>query len=125
MTLKEIGILGEKIALNYLKNKGYKILEQNYFPFSKWGKKQGEIDIVCQKSRIIIFIEVKTLLGDSLQPEEKVNFKKQRQIIKLAQKYLLEKKFSRNIKWKIDVIAIKIDIDSKKARIKHFENISV
>ena len=124
MTSKEIGVWGEKIALNYLKNKGYKILEQNYFPFSKWGKKQGEIDIICKKSHIIIFIEVKTLLGDSSQPEEKVNFKKQRQIIKLAQKYLLEKKFNPEIKWQIDVIAIKIDIDSKKAKIKHFENIA-
>ena len=123
MTPKQIGILGEKIALNYLKNKGYKILEQNYFPFSKWGKKQGEIDIICKKSHIIIFIEVKTLLGDSLQPEEKVNFKKQRQIIRLAQKYFLEKKFGPEVKWQIDVVAVNLSLNSKKAKIKHFENI--
>ncbi len=123
MTPKQIGAWGEKIALNYLKDKGYKILEQNYSPLFNLVKQQGEIDIICKKSRIIIFIEVKTLLGDQFQPEEKVNFKKQKQIIKIAQKYLLEKKFRTETKWQIDVIAINLNLDSKKARLRHFKNI--
>ena len=125
MTPKQAGDWGEKIALNYLKNKGYKILEQNYSPFFKSGKQRGEIDIICKKSDIIIFTEVKTLLRNYFQPEEKVNFKKQKQIIKIAQKYLLEKKFNQNTKWQIDVIAINLNLNSKKAKIKHFENISL
>jgi len=125
MDTKQIGILGEKIAEKYLKDKGYQILDRNYSTNFKSGPLRGEIDIVAKKENILSFIEVKTLAGAQVaffRPEEKVNFLKQRKIVKAAQAWLMEKKIPLDNKWRIDVIAIKIDLINKKARLRHFKN---
>jgi len=130
---KKLGQIGEKIAEDFLKRKGYKILDKNYFVKSVFGPKTGEIDIVAKKDDTISFVEVKSLVvtptafggrGDAgdVSPEDKVNFQKQRKLIKTAQSWLMKNKMPSNIKWQIDVIAIKIDLDSKKAKIRHFKN---
>ena len=125
MNPKKIGSFGENIACYYLKNKGYKILGKNYS--RKWilGPQKGEIDVVAEKDKIISFIEVKTITsawrGDYL-PEDKVNFQKQKQLIKIAQDWLSEKKIPLESKWQIDVLAIKIDLKTKKAKIRHIQN---
>jgi len=129
MGKREIGDLGEKIALNYLKNKGYQILDKNYSFKIPGNPKKGEIDIIAQKSDIISFVEVKTLRlapfaqGKPFLPEDKVNFQKQRKIIKAAESWLMKKKISLNSKWQIDVVSIVVDLNLKKARISHFKNI--
>jgi putative endonuclease len=125
MDSKELGILGEKIAENYLKKKGYKILEKNYSPSFVSGPNIGEVDIIAKKQNIIVFIEVKALKENysrDFSPEMKVNYQKQRKIIKTAQSYILEKKFFSEIKWQIDVLSIVIDFQKRKAKIRHFEN---
>ncbi len=127
MNSKQLGNLGEKIAGNYLKNKGYKILDKNYFFRIPENPQKGEIDIVAKKSDMISFIEVKTLtqngrgLSSAISPEEKVNFSKQRKLVKTAESWLVKKKIPLNSKWQIDVIAIEINLD-KKAKISYFEN---
>lgn len=55
MKNKIIGKWGEIIATNYLKNKGYKILQTN------WRFEKGEIDIIAYKEKVIA-VEVKTRL---------------------------------------------------------------
>lgn len=50
----ELGKLGEKLAIQYLKSLHYKILETNY----KIGN--YEIDIIAEQANYIVFIEVKT-----------------------------------------------------------------
>ncbi len=126
MTSKELGDLGEKIASDFLKKKGYKILEKNYIP--KWlrGPEKKEIDIIARKDDIISFVEVKTLSGESqtFLPEDKVNFQKQRKILRVAESYLLEKRISPETKCQVDVIAINIDLNLKKAKIKHLKNVA-
>ena len=130
---KKLGQIGEKIAEDFLKRKGYKILDKNYFVKSVFGPKTGEIDIVAKKDDTISFVEVKSLVvtptafggrgdADDVSPEDKVNFQKQRKLIKTAQSWLIKNKMPSNIKWQIDVISIKIDLDSKKAEIRHFKN---
>ena len=52
---QKIGDLGEGIACNYLKNKGFKVIDRNYW------KPWGEIDIIVKKQGIIHFVEVKTV----------------------------------------------------------------
>lgn len=121
---RKLGDLGEKIAKDYLERKGYRILERNYVP--KWlSFDKKEIDLVAEKENTISFIEVKTLQqteNKNFSPEQKVNFLKQKKIIKAAESYLLEKKISQDQKWQIDIITIKIDLKKKKARIRHFKN---
>jgi len=123
MDKKETGDLGEKIAEKYLKDKGYKILDKNYSFRISGNPQKGEIDIIAKKSDIISFIEVKTLRNPAtlISPEEKVNFSKQRKLVKTAESWLMKKKIPLNSKWQIDVIAIKIGFDNK-VEISHFEN---
>jgi len=123
MSTKKVGSFGERIAENYLKNKGYEILDKNFSFRIPGNPQKGEIDIVAKKSDIISFIEVKTLRDpDSLiRPEEKVDFGKQRKLVKTAESWLMKKKIPLNSKWQIDVIAIELNLN-KKAKINHFEN---
>jgi len=119
---KKLGDLGERIAIDYLKKKGYQILAQNYVPqFADLGK--SEIDIVVKKKGVLAFIEVKTLSGNSpFLPQDMVDYAKQKKIIKAAKFYLSEKKLVK-LPWQIDVVSLKINLDSQKARIWHLENV--
>ena len=120
---KKIGEIGEDLACSYLIKRGYKILERNYykelFPY------KGEIDIVAKKDKIICFIEVKTLYlknKSDFFPEDKVNFKKQKQLINLSQIWLTDHKIPLDSKWQIDIISVILCKNYKKAKIKHFKN---
>lgn len=127
MDTKGIGNFGERIAESYLREKGYQILDRNY-PFRIPGNPQkGEIDIIARKNDIISFVEVKTLRltsfaqGKPFSPEEKVDFRKQRKLRKIAESWLMKKKIPLDSKWQIDVMAI--ELKNKKAEISHFENV--
>ncbi len=123
MNSKQLGDLGEKIALNYLESKGYQILDRNYSNKFIPGPQKGEIDIITKKDDVISFVEVKTLTSDKIiLPEEKVDYLKQKKIIKTANQWLMEKKIPLDKKWQIDVVALKIDLINKKAKIRHFQN---
>lgn len=54
MTNREIGRWGEDTALEYLKNKGYVLLDRNF------SRKWGEIDIIMLDGSTTVFVEVKT-----------------------------------------------------------------
>jgi len=129
MNAKQLGIFGEKIAEDFLKKKGYTILDKNYSPRFVSGPQRGEIDIVAKKKGVINFIEVKTLTvqnrggpASAISPEQKVDFLKQKKLIKTAESWLMEKKIPFDNKWQIDIISIKVDLTEKKAKIRHFKN---
>jgi len=120
---KEIGKLGEDIAVKFLKKKGYKILDRNFQKDIK-GLKFGEIDIIAKKDGAIIFVEVKSLKqGGGIGPEERVNFRKRETIRKTAEIWLDQHKISLDSPWQIDILAIVLDFNSRRAKIRHFKNI--
>ena len=81
---KLLGRVGEKKAVDFLKKKGYKILETNYKTHI------GEIDIIAQDEDVTVFIEVKTRSGGEYgSPSQAVNSKKQEKYFKVATEYLL------------------------------------
>ena len=89
MDLRHVfGSAGESSAANYLRRKGYKIIERNY------SCRFGEIDIIAQKGMYIIFVEVKTRSeglspdSDFGLPSEAVDSGKQRRTIAAAEAYL-------------------------------------
>lgn len=126
METKRVGNLGESIARNYLEKKGYGILAQNYFFRMPGNPQKGEIDIIAKKGDLITFFEVKTLTkngrgrASTISPEEKVNFAKQRKLVRAAESWLVKNKIPLNSKWQIDVLAVEI-VDGK-AGVSHFEN---
>jgi putative endonuclease len=118
MATKPLGDLGEKIAREYLENKGYKILDKN-FRYSKL----GELDIIAQCGSDIIFFEVKTRMKTGpggFWPEDNITYDKQKKLIKLSQIYLSKKKLM-DRDWQIDVLAIEIYHDNTHD-IRHLEN---
>ncbi len=81
-----LGELGEETAFEFLKKKGYHILERNY------KTPLGEIDIIAQDKEKLVFVEVKSLSDTSyILPQEMLNKKKQEQIIRVALSYLKAK----------------------------------
>ena len=80
---KELGNIGEQIAVEYLEKNNYQILKRNFYC------KQGEIDIIANDEQEIVFIEVKTRSGiDFGQPSEAVNRIKQKHMYRTAQYFL-------------------------------------
>ncbi|NCA78144.1 MAG: YraN family protein [Alphaproteobacteria bacterium] len=83
-TGKVLGDQGEKMAMEYLKKKGYEILAANY------RVRGGELDLVATQGKQLVFCEVKT--RNSLKmglPIEAVNREKQRRILRAARCYIL------------------------------------
>ncbi len=108
------GTLGEEKAVDYLEEKGYRILERN-FRFDR-----GEIDIVAEENGVLVFIEVKTRHSQSFgNPEDAVTIAKRDQIRKVAEGYL----FKNNIDGRdcrFDVVAI--ERSGSDIHIRHIEN---
>ncbi len=110
MNTKAIGDSGEKIAKELLKKKGYKILDNNF------RCDRGEIDLIVQKGKTIVFVEVKTRKDDSFSSAiESVNYHKQQRIIFTAKYYITTNKL-KDFQYRFDVIEVYND------QINHFEN---
>ena len=99
-TKQETGKIGEDLAVSYLKKQHYQIIERNF------SCKQGEIDIIAQDKKELVFIEVKTrssaLYG---MPKEAVDTNKKKHIYHAAEFYVYVKKIP-DIPVRIDVIEI-------------------
>lgn len=113
---KLIGNYGEDIALNFVKDKNYKILDRNF------RTKKGEIDLICKHKEIIIFIEIKSRYSSSLgNPCESVTYFKQKQIINLSNYYIY--KFNLyNYNFRFDVIEIFFNTKDESFIINHIED---
>ena len=116
---RNLGQLGENIARQYLENKGYKIVEQNC------RNKYGEIDLVVRQKDTLVFVEVKTRIGEQFgTPEDAINKNKIHRLIRNAQVYIAKTRYNM-VKYRIDAICIVLDKDKGPKRIDHYENISV
>jgi len=81
------GKKGEELAAQYLKKRGYTIVERNYRCTN------GEVDLIAVHRRVIVFVEVKTRRGEGYGlPVEAVEFHKKRKMIQAAEFFLHEKK---------------------------------
>ena len=114
------GQWGERIASQYLAKKGYRILFTNYR--SRW----GEIDLILAKDKVLIFAEVKLKIGEEFgRPEEMIDFKKVRQVRRLARLFLLEhpQLAQKYLTYRLDAVCIVAVQGGEVKRISHYENI--
>lgn len=103
----EIGKIGEEIALKFLKNLGYEVLELN------WRFKKLEIDIIAKDGDTLVVVEVKTRKSDAFgAPDVFVDRKKQRFLIKAINEYVNQKQFDNEIRF--DIISILYDNNQEK-----------
>lgn len=97
---KVIGNFGEKVAREYLLEKGYKILTTNY------SCRFGEIDIIAFDGNCLVFIEVKTRTNDKYgHPQDAVNYWKKKHLELTARNYIDYKRLG-NFVARFDVIEI-------------------
>jgi putative endonuclease len=103
------GRMGEKLAKEYLQKKGYLILDTN------WRFQHKEIDIIAMINSEVVFVEVKSRKNtDFGQPEEAVDYQKQRHLIDAAEAYIIDKKL--NVSVRFDVISI-----INNSQIRHYQ----
>ncbi len=112
---KTVGDKGEKTAVIFLKKRGFSILETNY------RTRLGEIDIIACRKNLIAFVEVKTRQSSGYgNPEEAVDKRKRKKIIKTAKYYLVSKNLYDKQDVRFDVLSIKKN--RQDADIQYFEN---
>lgn len=138
---RKTGNLGEDIAVNFLKNKGFSIIERNY------SKVWGEIDIVAREtsptrpvgefshetSDIAHFIEVKSVSHETKyllewavshetwRPEEMVHSFKLNQIRKAMETWVHEHNWQGKVQ--IDVVAVRMVPREKYAQVEYIDNV--
>jgi putative endonuclease len=116
MKRQSTGALGEKLARDFLKKKGYSILETNY------RCREGEIDIVARQKNCLVFIEVRTKSNLEFgTPEESMTATKMLHLKRAAQHYCQNCNKSPD-SWRIDFVAIELDPNNKIKRIELVEN---
>lgn len=107
-THSQFGKAGEKAASAYLKKKGYRILEKNF------RTKIGEIDIVAEHKKVLVFVEVKARSGLKFgTPLTAVTPSKQKKLEKMARVFLAKYKVEGR-ECRFDVVAITGEPDQPK-----------
>ena len=119
---REVGNLGERLAVRHLRRSGYRIIKKNYVACG------NEIDIIAERRGVTAFIEVKARNIKSLgkieiRPSDSVTPEKQRKIIHTAYYYLARNPSKKRVRF--DVIEVYLEDGEKRLKlkeIKHLEN---
>lgn len=120
MDKREIGILGEKYAAKFLTSQNYQIICKNF------RKRIGEIDLVAldQEKNELVFVEVKTRTSDKFgAPQDSVNRQKQQKLLKTALHFLNSSTQKYSSHWRVDVVAVNLDLFRRRIKFNHFKNI--
>lgn len=113
-----LGKYGEELAAQHLQKQGYKILARNF------QKRYGEIDIVAQEGNTLVFVEVKTRIGDKFgPPEEAITPWKLQALIRSAQYYkMLHPELPESLR--VDVVALDLSPAREVRRMELIKNIT-
>ena len=108
----DLGKLGEELAVDFLQQNGYEILETN------WVFQKAEIDIIAQKENILAVVEVKTRSSIEFGlPQDFVKPKKIQLLVKAVNEYVITNDL--DVEVRFDIIAI--HKDAKEFSIEHIE----
>lgn len=109
----ELGKKGEQLAVNFLVENGYDIVERNY-RFNK-----AEVDIIAQKEDVLAIIEVKTRsTADFGNPQDFVKPKQIKNLVKAVDEYVTVNNL--DVEVRFDIIAIVKE--KKEFKIEHLED---
>lgn len=109
---RHIGNKAEDLACNYLLNKGWEILERNYY------SGHSEVDIIARDGTSIVFLEVKMRSSTKFgHPIEQVTEAKVAHIFKAAEAWIEEKGFH-DSPLRFDVIGI-LKEKNRPATVEH------
>jgi len=109
----ELGKLGEELAVAYLQQNNYAILETN------WTFQKAEIDIIAQKENVLAIVEVKTRSSIEFGlPQDFVKPKKIQLLVKAVNEYIISNDI--DVEVRFDIIAISKEENDFK--IEHIED---
>lgn len=112
--MKATGNKGEELAVKFLRQKGYLIVERNF------KTKFGEIDIIAKDNNTIVFVEVKTRTNDYFgYPFEAVDERKRVKLKNLA--LIFMKKYNKEFPIRFDIVSILFMSNGDK-KIEHIED---
>lgn len=115
---KKLGNKGEGIAAQYLRSRGYQIIDRNYH------SRYGEIDLIAKQEDYMIFVEVKTRTSERFgMPEASVTAEKLEKINNTGLLWLQDHPEAPD-NWRIDVIAIVMDKAHQVTDIQHFVDLN-
>lgn len=120
MTTQSTGQLGEEIAVSFLKQHGFNIIERNYR-----SKRWGEIDIIAIEKDQLVFVEVKTRIGlQQTSAIESITAHKLHTLTRAASYYVIEHG-NENIpqSLRIDVVTVEFVDPLHDAEITHYRSV--
>jgi putative endonuclease len=109
----DLGKLGEELAVDFLQQNGYDILETN------WTFQKAEIDIIAQKENVLAIVEVKTRSSIEFGlPQDFVKPKKIQLLVKAVNEYVISNDLDVTVRF--DIIAI--NKENGDFNIEHIED---
>jgi len=108
-----VGRRGEELAARHLQQRGWRIVDRNVrLP-------EGEIDLVARDGDELVFVEVKTRIGDAeTAPDVAVTAAKLERLERLAEAFLARAGL-REPSWRVDVVAIVLGRDGRIVQLDH------
>jgi putative endonuclease len=111
-----LGLDGEMAALEFLLDKGYRILEHRY-RVGRW-----EVDLIAERDGVVVFVEVKTRSGMAFgRPAEAVTPRKQHELIKVARAWE-DRSRRRDRAIRFDVVEVLRSRNGGVVVVRHIEN---
>ncbi len=124
-TRKDIGALGEKVAAEYLRRQGMRLIDRNV------ARKTGEIDIIARKGETLHFVEVKTILcvqfpdndsrEDRYDPTANLHEAKIRRVARTSEWYVANIDWEGE--WQIDAVLVWLRGRDGQAKVRYLPQI--
>lgn len=110
---KTLGKIGEELAVKFLRNKGFRILNTN------WTYQHKEIDIIAEDDDFLIMVEVKTRNISFVEsPEEMITMRKQKTLIDAAEAYIMIHDIEKETRFDVIIVVF----ENQKPTIEHIED---
>jgi putative endonuclease len=108
---QSLGELGETLACDELRRRGYAILERRY------RTRYGEIDIVARHGDVLVFVEVKARVGDTFgSGAEAVTGYKQRRVARMAADFLARRRLT-DRPCRFDVVSVAMGLEHPRIEV--------
>ena len=125
-TRKDIGALGEKVAAEYLRRRGFALIDRNVV------RKTGEIDIIMKKEDVLHFVEVKSVVcqefpvkgnaQDEYDPATNLHAYKIKKVVRTSEWYMANNGWEGE--WQVDGALVWIRFRDGMARVLYLPQIA-
>jgi len=113
---QQVGAAGEAIAAAHLEANGLRVIARG------WRCRLGQLDIICEDAGVLVAVEVKARRGDGFGvPQEAVDARKRAKLRSLLEAYRLASG-RRDQPCRIDVVAVRLDLDLRPLRCEHIRD---